>query len=199
MTQAWAGRSSGPNPAANPQEATANAPINRSRAPGAAMELAPRRGVPACRCRPVTRHRAAVSVPAVVANPRQWGAPTQPARGVRRSSPCLDRSGRILGSRTSRAKPHGRPIGPPRARRPQARLPQHRTGTLHVQATLGAPIFEASFDDQKEVSAPLVPGRVEPIGGLVGPPAAVLEQSSGVSVACGGKISLRRRGPTTRR
>jgi quercetin dioxygenase-like cupin family protein len=33
------------------------------------------------------------------------------------------------------------------------------TGTLHVQATLGAPIFEASFDDQKEVSRRWVPGR----------------------------------------
>jgi quercetin dioxygenase-like cupin family protein len=33
------------------------------------------------------------------------------------------------------------------------------TGTLHVQATLGAPIFEASFDDQKEVSRRWVPMR----------------------------------------
>jgi len=33
------------------------------------------------------------------------------------------------------------------------------TGTLHVQATLAAPIFEASFDDQKEVSRRWVPGR----------------------------------------
>ena len=33
------------------------------------------------------------------------------------------------------------------------------TGTLHVQATLGAPIFEASFDDQKEVSRRWVPGK----------------------------------------
>ncbi len=32
------------------------------------------------------------------------------------------------------------------------------TGTLHVQATLAAPIFEASFDDQKEVSRRWVPG-----------------------------------------
>jgi quercetin dioxygenase-like cupin family protein len=32
-------------------------------------------------------------------------------------------------------------------------------GTLHVQATLAAPIFEASFDDQKEVSRRWVPGR----------------------------------------
>jgi mannose-6-phosphate isomerase-like protein (cupin superfamily) len=31
------------------------------------------------------------------------------------------------------------------------------TGTLHVQATLAAPIFEASFDDQKEVSRRWVP------------------------------------------
>ena len=34
------------------------------------------------------------------------------------------------------------------------------TGTLHVQATLAAPIFEASFDDQKEVSRRWVPGTV---------------------------------------
>jgi quercetin dioxygenase-like cupin family protein len=33
------------------------------------------------------------------------------------------------------------------------------SGTLHVQATLAAPIFEASFDDQKEVSRRWVPGR----------------------------------------
>jgi quercetin dioxygenase-like cupin family protein len=33
------------------------------------------------------------------------------------------------------------------------------TRTLHVQATLAAPIFEASFDDQKEVSRRWVPGR----------------------------------------
>jgi quercetin dioxygenase-like cupin family protein len=33
------------------------------------------------------------------------------------------------------------------------------TGTLHVQATLAAPIFEASFDDQKDVSRRWVPGR----------------------------------------
>jgi len=33
------------------------------------------------------------------------------------------------------------------------------TGTLHVQASLGAPIFEASFDDQKEVSRRWVPGK----------------------------------------
>ena len=33
------------------------------------------------------------------------------------------------------------------------------TGTLHVQATLAAPIFEASFDDQKEVSRRWVPAR----------------------------------------
>jgi quercetin dioxygenase-like cupin family protein len=33
------------------------------------------------------------------------------------------------------------------------------TGTLHVQATLAAPIFEASFDDQKEVSRRWVPSR----------------------------------------
>jgi len=33
------------------------------------------------------------------------------------------------------------------------------TGTLHVQATLAAPIFEASFDVQKEVSRRWVPGR----------------------------------------
>ena len=32
-------------------------------------------------------------------------------------------------------------------------------GTLHVQATLAAPIFEASFDDQREVSRRWVPGR----------------------------------------
>jgi quercetin dioxygenase-like cupin family protein len=32
-------------------------------------------------------------------------------------------------------------------------------GTLHVQATLAEPIFEASFDDQKEVSRRWVPGR----------------------------------------
>ena len=31
-------------------------------------------------------------------------------------------------------------------------------GLLHVQATLAAPIFEASFDDQKEVSRRWVPG-----------------------------------------
>ena len=33
------------------------------------------------------------------------------------------------------------------------------TGILHVQATLAAPIFEASFDDQKEVSRRWVPER----------------------------------------
>jgi quercetin dioxygenase-like cupin family protein len=33
------------------------------------------------------------------------------------------------------------------------------TNTLHVQATLAAPIFEASFDDQKEVSRRWVPAR----------------------------------------
>ncbi len=34
------------------------------------------------------------------------------------------------------------------------------TGTLHVQATLAAPIFEASFDDAREVvSRRWVPGR----------------------------------------
>jgi quercetin dioxygenase-like cupin family protein len=33
------------------------------------------------------------------------------------------------------------------------------TGTLHVQATLAAPIFEASFDDQREVSRRWVPGK----------------------------------------
>jgi quercetin dioxygenase-like cupin family protein len=32
------------------------------------------------------------------------------------------------------------------------------TGTLHVQATLAAPIFEASFDDRNEVSRRWVPG-----------------------------------------
>ena len=32
------------------------------------------------------------------------------------------------------------------------------TGTLHVQAILAAPIFEASFDDVKEVSRRWVPG-----------------------------------------
>ena len=32
-------------------------------------------------------------------------------------------------------------------------------GTLHVQATLAAPIFEASFDDSREVSRRWVPGR----------------------------------------
>jgi len=32
-------------------------------------------------------------------------------------------------------------------------------GTLHVQATLAAPIFEASFDDQREVSRRWVPGK----------------------------------------
>src|SRR5436853_6134505 len=32
-------------------------------------------------------------------------------------------------------------------------------GTPHVQATLAAPIFEASFDDQKEVSRRWVPGK----------------------------------------
>ena len=31
-------------------------------------------------------------------------------------------------------------------------------GTLHVQATLAAPIFEASFDDSREVSRRWVPG-----------------------------------------
>jgi quercetin dioxygenase-like cupin family protein len=30
---------------------------------------------------------------------------------------------------------------------------------LHVQATLAAPIFEASFDDAKEISRRYVPGR----------------------------------------
>jgi mannose-6-phosphate isomerase-like protein (cupin superfamily) len=33
------------------------------------------------------------------------------------------------------------------------------TGTLHVQATLAAPMFEASFDDQREVTRRWVPGR----------------------------------------
>ena len=33
------------------------------------------------------------------------------------------------------------------------------TATLHVQATLAAPIFEASFDDQREVSRRWLPGR----------------------------------------
>jgi len=33
------------------------------------------------------------------------------------------------------------------------------TGTLHVQATLAAPIFEASFDNQREVSRRWVPGK----------------------------------------
>ena len=33
------------------------------------------------------------------------------------------------------------------------------TGTLHVQAILAAPIFEASFDDVKEVSRRWVPGK----------------------------------------
>jgi mannose-6-phosphate isomerase-like protein (cupin superfamily) len=32
------------------------------------------------------------------------------------------------------------------------------SSTLHVQATLAAPIFEASFDDQHEVSRRWVPG-----------------------------------------
>jgi len=33
------------------------------------------------------------------------------------------------------------------------------TGTLHVQATLAAPIFEASFDDKNELSRRWVPGK----------------------------------------
>jgi quercetin dioxygenase-like cupin family protein len=33
------------------------------------------------------------------------------------------------------------------------------TDTLHVQATLAAPIFEASFEDAKEISRRYVPGR----------------------------------------
>ena len=33
------------------------------------------------------------------------------------------------------------------------------TGTLHVQATLAAPIFEAPFDHQKEVARRWVPGK----------------------------------------
>jgi quercetin dioxygenase-like cupin family protein len=33
------------------------------------------------------------------------------------------------------------------------------SATLHVQATLAAPIFEASFDDQVEISRRWVPGR----------------------------------------
>jgi quercetin dioxygenase-like cupin family protein len=33
------------------------------------------------------------------------------------------------------------------------------TDILHVQATLAAPIFEASFDDAKEISRRYVPGR----------------------------------------
>jgi hypothetical protein len=33
------------------------------------------------------------------------------------------------------------------------------TATLHVQATLAAPIFEASFDDQSEISRRWVPAR----------------------------------------
>jgi len=33
------------------------------------------------------------------------------------------------------------------------------TGTLHVQATLAAPMFEAAFDDLREVSRRWVPGR----------------------------------------
>jgi quercetin dioxygenase-like cupin family protein len=32
-------------------------------------------------------------------------------------------------------------------------------GTLHVQATLAAPIFEASFDDSNEISRRWVPGK----------------------------------------
>jgi hypothetical protein len=31
------------------------------------------------------------------------------------------------------------------------------TATLHVQATLAAPIFEASFDDRNEISRRFVP------------------------------------------
>jgi mannose-6-phosphate isomerase-like protein (cupin superfamily) len=31
--------------------------------------------------------------------------------------------------------------------------------TLHVQATLAAPIFEASFDDQREISRRWLPGK----------------------------------------
>jgi mannose-6-phosphate isomerase-like protein (cupin superfamily) len=33
------------------------------------------------------------------------------------------------------------------------------TTMLHVQATLAAPIFEASFDDQREISRRWLPGR----------------------------------------
>jgi quercetin dioxygenase-like cupin family protein len=33
------------------------------------------------------------------------------------------------------------------------------TGTLHVQATLAAPIFEASFEDAREISRRWVPGQ----------------------------------------
>ena len=33
------------------------------------------------------------------------------------------------------------------------------TDILHVQSTLAAPIFEASFDDAKEISRRYVPGR----------------------------------------
>jgi mannose-6-phosphate isomerase-like protein (cupin superfamily) len=36
--------------------------------------------------------------------------------------------------------------------------------TLHVQATLAAPIFEASFDDQREVSRRWVPQTVSQAG-----------------------------------
>jgi hypothetical protein len=33
------------------------------------------------------------------------------------------------------------------------------TGTLHTQAILAAPIFEAAFDDKNEASRRYVPGR----------------------------------------
>jgi len=40
------------------------------------------------------------------------------------------------------------------------------TGTLHVQATLAAPMFEATFDDSNEVSRRWMPGkRPAPLAG----------------------------------
>jgi mannose-6-phosphate isomerase-like protein (cupin superfamily) len=38
------------------------------------------------------------------------------------------------------------------------------TATLHVQATLAAPIFEASFDDRNEISRRFVPAAAAPPG-----------------------------------
>ncbi len=45
------------------------------------------------------------------------------------------------------------------------------TGTLHVQATLAAPIFEAAFDDAREVSRRWLPARAPMPATAAGPQA----------------------------